>query len=286
MTLSDIFPRWYEIQNNKVIDGQRAKTTWKQFTGLHRLSPKQYTTEAVAKEIVRLGKIYSPSTIRRSLADLAVFSRWMVEQKIIAEVPKWKAPAESKPRQRWLTKEEIQKLLEVGRREDVPLWFDWILNLSFLTGQRITSILTLEWAQIQHGAIDFNIGMTRRHKRRGVVPVTAAIKAILSECEGGSKRYVITHDGQRVSRDRFKNQWQRACKLAGIEGAVPHSMRHSVATNLIAAGVPVLEVSKLLGHSNSQITERVYMKFAPSYTRNASDAMAAMLVIPNSSGKV
>ena len=63
-------------------------------------------------------------------------------------------------------------------------------------------------------------------------------------------------------------------------------MRHSVATNLIAAGVPVLEVSKLLGHSNSQITERVYMKFAPSYTRNASDAMAAMLVIPNSSGKV
>ena len=114
------------------------------------------------------------------------------------------------------------------------------------------------------------------------MPVTAAIKAILNECEGGSKRYVITHDGQRVSRDRFKNQWQRACKLAGIEGAVPHTMRHSVASNLISAGLPILEVSRLLGHSSTTITERVYMKLAPDYTRNASDAMAKILgsVVP------
>ena len=58
---------------------------------------------------------------------------------------------------------------------------------------------------------------------------------------------------------------------------MPHSMRHSVASNLVSAGVPILEVSRLLGHSSTAITERVYMKLAPDFTRNASNAMAEML---------
>jgi len=277
MTLTDHYQIWWRQHNDKVICGRRATTSWKQFTGLHKLAPKQFTSEAVGKEIARLLKTYSASTVRRSLADLSVFSKWLLDQKLIAETPKWKTPAESKPRQRWLTKEEMQKLLEVGRRVDVPIWFDWVLNLSFLTGQRITAVLTLQWEQIQHGVIDFNIGMSRRHKRRGVIPVTPAIKVILDECRGKSPRYVITNEGEMISRDRFVWQWKKACKLAGIDGAVPHTMRHSVASHLISNGVPVLEVSRLLGHSSTAITERVYMKLAPDFTRNASNAMAEML---------
>jgi site-specific recombinase XerD len=56
---------------------------------------------------------------------------------------------------------------------------------------------------------------------------------------------------------------QKACKLgiaqAGIrKAATPHTMRHSFATSMLEAGVDVLTISKLLGHS-SFVTTMVYL---------------------------
>jgi integrase len=47
-----------------------------------------------------------------------------------------------------------------------------------------------------------------------------------------------------------------------------------VATLLVRAGVPLIEVSKLLGHKDSRITERVYAKFSPDYLKKATEALS------------
>ena len=39
--------------------------------------------------------------------------------------------------------------------------------------------------------------------------------------------------------------------------------RHTVATLLLNSGVDMVTVSKILGHVNSRITERVYAKMLP-----------------------
>ncbi len=71
---------------------------------------------------------------------------------------------------------------------------------------------------------------------------------------------VITGDqGAPVDSGYFgRTQWRQACRLAGIEHATPHSTRHTYASRLLTAGVPIARVSKLLGHSSIQVTERVY----------------------------
>ena len=39
-------------------------------------------------------------------------------------------------------------------------------------------------------------------------------------------------------------------------------------------GVPIAEISRLLGHGDSRITERVYAKHTPDYLRRAIEALS------------
>jgi integrase/recombinase XerD len=56
--------------------------------------------------------------------------------------------------------------------------------------------------------------------------------------------------------------WQRSLKklfrLAGVPDGHAHRFRHTFATNLLLAGVPLDRVATLLGHTNSKITEKHY----------------------------
>ena len=55
-----------------------------------------------------------------------------------------------------------------------------------------------------------------------------------------------------------------------------HSLRHHHASNLIAAGVDVLTVSRRLGHGSPTITLAVYGHLYPSADDKAAQAVEAM----------
>lgn len=60
---------------------------------------------------------------------------------------------------------------------------------------------------------------------------------------------------------------------AGLKGVTPHTLRHTSASWMIQQGISALEVSRVLGHKNSRITEEVYAKHAPDYLGNAVSAL-------------
>jgi integrase len=72
----------------------------------------------------------------------------------------------------------------------------------------------------------------------------------------------------------MRKTWGKVTIAAGLEGVTPHTLRHTVATLLVRAGVPLIEVSKLLGHKDSRITERVYAKFSPDYLKRAIETLS------------
>lgn len=70
-------------------------------------------------------------------------------------------------------------------------------------------------------------------------------------------------DVVRLTLNEWGHFWR--ARLADLR---VHDLRHTCASWLVQAGVPLLEVSKLLGHSTIEMTER-YAHLAPENLRTA-----------------
>ena len=253
------------------IDTQRAEVAWKnmavslQNVPLHSLNGHTLSTYMANRKA-------SAGTINRELGVLSAAIRWCYAQgytdKLVL-VPRLPSPP---PRQRWLSKEECDRLLAAAR----PYPHVWaFIAMALLTGQRKEAILglTKDRVFLEEGFIDFNEDgpLCERRKARAVVPISPEMRELLTVLKSDSI-YIVNNNGRRV-RD-MRKKWGKVTKAAGLEGVTPHTLRHTVATLLVRAGVPLIEVSKLLGHKDSRITEKVYAKFSPDYLKKATEALS------------
>lgn len=84
-------------------------------------------------------------------------------------------------------------------------------------------------------------------------------------------------EGMPLSPDRVQRAFRRALRAAGIRKVRPHDLRHTYATLAIMAGVPLLTVSRQLGHASIAITADVYAHAVPGGNRAAAEAMEEAL---------
>jgi integrase len=73
--------------------------------------------------------------------------------------------------------------------------------------------------------------------------------------------------------DSVKKSLKKAATKIGLPWISPHVFRHSAAVWMAEDGVPMEEIAQYLGHSNTEITRRVYARFSPDYLRNAAKAL-------------
>ena len=73
---------------------------------------------------------------------------------------------------------------------------------------------------------------------------------------------------------------REACKRAGIAPPANfHSLRHTYASLLVMADVPLVVVAKNLGHADTRMCERHYAHLAPSYVAETIRSQAPKLGI-------
>jgi integrase len=70
-------------------------------------------------------------------------------------------------------------------------------------------------------------------------------------------------------------EWKRTAKAAGMGFATLHSLRHTHASHLIAAGLDILTISRRLGHGSPTITLSVYGHLFPQTDDRAAQIMEA-----------
>jgi integrase len=79
--------------------------------------------------------------------------------------------------------------------------------------------------------------------------------------------------GRPISGSAASHAWQDALRRAGLPPFRLHDARHTAASLLLAAGVPLRTISETLGHSTIAITADTYAHLGDELRRDAADAM-------------
>lgn len=203
-------------------------------------------------------------TIWTELGHLRTVFNWAAARQLIAYAPPVERPAKPRPKERWLTNEEAGRLLEAARAPHIKL----AILLMLTTAGRVGAILDLKWERVDFETGHVNLRATELGPRKGraVVPMNDELRAGLSAARGAAlSDYVVEWAGQQVAS--IKTGFKAAVKAAGLEGVTPHTLRHTAAVHMVAAGRPMAKVSQFLGHSSIHVTEKVYARFAPDHLR-------------------
>lgn len=208
----------------------------------------------------------SPSTIRTELEALRACLRWHYGK----DAPRIVAPPASKPRDRYLTKEELERLLEAIETPHVRLF----VILAIATGARMSALLDLTWDRVDftHGTIDLNpAGRDITNKRRVVVPMNRRAREALEEAHKGALTdHVIEYGGKPVAS--VKKAIRSAAGRAGVPCS-PHVFRHTAGVWMAQADVPMQKIAQFLGHTSTRVTETVYARYSPRFMADAAGAL-------------
>lgn len=83
--------------------------------------------------------------------------------------------------------------------------------------------------------------------------------------------------GRWLNPSVARNALDRAVATAGVPRLTMHGLRHTGATLLVLAGVPLVVVSRRLGHGGIGVTSDVYAHVTPAADRAAAEALTAAL---------
>ncbi len=89
----------------------------------------------------------------------------------------------------------------------------------------------------------------------------------------------VSEDGAALHPDYLSREFRRLVAGTKLPVIRLHDLRHSHASLLLAAGVPVHVVSQRLGHADPGFTMRVYGHLLPRQQRDAAELVAGMVTV-------
>jgi integrase/recombinase XerD len=155
-----------------------------------------------------------------------------------------------------LTREEVAQLLAAAR----PGRDRTLLETKYSCGLRLRELLGLQVADIDSARMTLHVRQGKGAKDR-LAPMSPRLLAVLRAYWRAYRPVGWLFYGLKRDRPLHGGTVQRLCKRtaqrAGLTKRVhPHTLRHSFATHLLEAGVDLLSVQKLLGHSHFHTTAK------------------------------
>jgi integrase len=93
----------------------------------------------------------------------------------------------------------------------------------------------------------------------------------------GRDLVVVNAIGKPLSRKQVSNILDETIEKAQAKRLTPRGLRHTFCSLLIADGIPVTKIAKLVGHKDPSVTLKVYAHFVPQETTTMEDFGASIL---------
>lgn len=218
------------------------------------------TRQVVAAIVQDMTGHYAAGTINRSLSALRKALRMAWERGAVAQDYSGlcKPVPERNARTTTLTMQDVQRIADCASpAARAGIW------LALLTGCRRGEVLALQPDMIGPHTILLPAGATKTERAREV-PIIEPMRPWLAQVP-----IQLTFEG-------LKSAFRRARVKAGMPHVQYRDLRRSCGTLLIREGVPLHIVSRILGHSSTTVTERVYAHLASQQVHEGMEALARL----------
>lgn len=211
----------------------------------------------------------SCKTIKNNLDLFKTFLRYLKNDlEILDNVPAFPQVETSQPKTNWLSSEVQQRVFESIPEDDKP-----IIAFLILSGCRPGEARALKCKDVdlEHGMIIISATFSNeiyREKRKGkkaknaIIPIHPEIfeylKNRIENNLPSAYVFINSRTKQRYYEKKLRRIWNAVKEKVGLKDGIRlyDATRHSFASQLVNSGVPLLSVSRLLGHSSIKMTER------------------------------
>ncbi len=181
---------------------------------------------------------------------------------------------------KYLTEEEMKRLSLLdkisltSRQAEVLEMFVFSFQAC---GLRISDIISLRWKDVNYEKRTIKKILIKTRKRN-TIPLNDSAKKILSNWEGINSTFVFNllpenfdlNDDKEFRKRRnsitssFNRILEKISRIAELDKKVTfHYSRHTFSVLALSKGLDVGVISRLLGHSSTAITEKVYSEYLP-----------------------
>ena len=243
---------------------------------------------AISVELVDkwLARFDEPGAARKAWAVLRAMFRKAIRWNLLdVDITRRdiRLPQRRRYEPRLLTTRQTRDMLRGFYGHDLEAW----LICAASCGLRTEEGLGLEWADLdlRRGVLHVERGLQWVKGHDVVVePKTELSRRTLPLPRFAVKRLreLKPRDGGRLIGERTPPQVARAyvswCKRHNLPHVPARNLRHSWATNTLAAGADIAIVSKMLGHSDIKTTAKYYLKPDISALRDAQRLFERALI--------
>jgi integrase len=225
-------------------------------------------------------------SVLKSLLDTAVRDK-LLTRNPVPELPRPKKAPKRKPR--FLTAGEVERLLDAAKTARV---YRPVVEFLVHTGMRRGEALAVTWENVDmEGRVIFSdatlVRVNGKLIRQEVpktddsarwIPMTEQChELLLAQSPAPSGLVWMTRDGGLLEPHNLWRAVVTAAAKAKLADVHPHTLRHTAASLMIGAGVPLKAVSEFLGHSSISITADLYGQIQPNVVKDAAAKLGAAL---------
>jgi integrase len=214
--------------------------------------------------------VVSRATINREIGLLRAILAKSVRWGLLARNPASRVEDydEGEQRERYLTREEILRLLVATKRSFSPL-LRAVVYLALETGMRKREIFDLKWADVDLQGGQILVRKTKTGVQRHV-PLSRRARWLLSKraARDPLAGWVFEsrgRDGEPAAVSDVKKAWRAALRRARIEDFRFHDLRHTFASHFAMKGGNIYALAKILGHANPKMTLDRYAHLSQEY---------------------